>query len=157
MGLETVDLNGLGIKLQTFLLVGEELLNILALISLKLNHLAHLSIDNDSAIASELLFNDLEDLLLVKFLGEALDSRQSLTTIALLDTDVYVVLRLLGLSCIFIRFGEGVKRFQIFDARHKRYLSLLWRVVLVLVVSSAQVLRESCLVTEDVDYVCDRL
>jgi hypothetical protein len=72
MGLETVDLwedmsvkrqgnqgmtglcylNGLGIKLQTLLLVGEELLNILALVSLKLNHLSHLSINDDGAIAS---------------------------------------------------------------------------------------------------------
>jgi len=92
MGLETVDLNGLGIKLQTLLLVGEELLNILALISLKLNHLSHLSINDDGAIASELLLDDLEDLLLIEFFGETLDSSQSLTTIALLNTDVYVVL-----------------------------------------------------------------
>jgi len=70
MGLETMDLekacvnwgkstvsdniylDSLGIKLETFFLVGEELLNILALISLKLNHLSHFSIDNDGAIAS---------------------------------------------------------------------------------------------------------
>jgi hypothetical protein len=45
-------LDGLGIKFQTLLLIGEELLNILALISLKLNHLPHLSIDDDGAIAS---------------------------------------------------------------------------------------------------------
>jgi hypothetical protein len=25
-----------------------------------------------------------------------------------LNTNVYVVLRLLGLSCVFVRFGEGV-------------------------------------------------
>jgi hypothetical protein len=45
-------LNGLGIKLQTLLLVGEELLNILALVPLKLYYLSHLSINDDSAIAS---------------------------------------------------------------------------------------------------------
>jgi len=45
-------LNSLGIKLQTLLLVGEELLNIFALITLKLNHLAHFAIDHDGAIAS---------------------------------------------------------------------------------------------------------
>jgi hypothetical protein len=44
-------LNGLGIKFQAFLLVGEELLNILALISLKLNHLPHLGVHDDGAIA----------------------------------------------------------------------------------------------------------
>jgi hypothetical protein len=52
MGLETMDLDGLGIKFQALFLVGEELLDILALISLKLNHLPHLSIDDDGAIAS---------------------------------------------------------------------------------------------------------
>lgn len=48
----TIYLDGLGIKLQTFFLVGKELLNILALVSLELNHFSHLSIDDDSAIAS---------------------------------------------------------------------------------------------------------
>lgn len=45
-------LDSLSIKLQALLLVGEEFLNILALISLKLDHLSHFSIDNDGAIAS---------------------------------------------------------------------------------------------------------
>jgi len=49
---DNIYLDSLGIKLETFFLVGEELLNILALISLKLNHLSHFSIDNDGAIAS---------------------------------------------------------------------------------------------------------
>lgn len=52
MDLETVDLDGLGIELQTFLLVDQELLNIFALVSLKLNHLSHLSVVDDGAIAS---------------------------------------------------------------------------------------------------------
>jgi hypothetical protein len=34
---------------------------------------------------TELLLDDLEDLLLIKFLGETLDSRQSLATIALYE------------------------------------------------------------------------
>jgi len=111
MGLETMDLDGLGIKFQAFLLVSEELLNILALVSLKLNHLPHLSIDDDGAIASKLLLDDLEDFLLVKLLGKTLDSGQSLTTIALLNTNVYVILRLLCLSRILVGFGEGIKGF----------------------------------------------
>lgn len=45
-------LDSLGIKFQAFLLVGEELLNILALIALELDHLPHLSVDDDGAIAS---------------------------------------------------------------------------------------------------------
>lgn len=45
-------LDGLRIQLEAFLLVGQELLDILTLISLKLNHLTHLSVRDDGAIAS---------------------------------------------------------------------------------------------------------
>jgi hypothetical protein len=93
-------LDSLHVQGQAFLLIGEKFLNILALIALKLNHLSHLCIDDDGAIASlklldssddileltrhtELFLDDLEDLLLVEFLRETLDSCQSLTTIAL--------------------------------------------------------------------------
>jgi hypothetical protein len=80
-------LNDLGIQFQPLLLVGEKFLHILALVPLKLDHLPHLTVVHDGAIASyqisislgsaslavlemltELLLNDLEDLLLVKFL-----------------------------------------------------------------------------------------
>ena len=80
---ETVDFNGLGIKSQTLLLIYQELLDIFALVSLKLNHLTHLRVCDDGAIASELLLDDLEDLLLVELLGQALDGGQSLATITL--------------------------------------------------------------------------
>lgn len=46
-----MDLDGLGIQLETLLLVGQELLNIFTLITLQLNHLAHLTIGDDGAIA----------------------------------------------------------------------------------------------------------
>lgn len=46
-----MDLDGLDIQLKTFLLVGQKFLNILALVSLELNHLAHLSVADDGAIA----------------------------------------------------------------------------------------------------------
>ena len=46
-----MDLDGLGVELQTILLVGQEFLNILSLISLKLDHLSHLRIVDDGAIA----------------------------------------------------------------------------------------------------------
>jgi hypothetical protein len=79
-----VYLYGLCIELEA-ILGDEELLNILALISLQLNHLAHLTVVDDRAIASELLLDDLKDLLLVELLGQALDCGQSLATIALCD------------------------------------------------------------------------
>ena len=90
--LETVDLDGLGIQLQALLLVDQELLHILALVALQLDHLSHLRVVDDGAIARELLLDHLEDLLLVEFLGQALDRGQCLATIALLDADVNVVL-----------------------------------------------------------------
>lgn len=51
MGLETVDLDGLAIKTEALLLVGEEVLNVLSLITLELDHLSHLGVGNDGAIA----------------------------------------------------------------------------------------------------------
>jgi hypothetical protein len=81
--LETVHLHGRGLETQTFLLVREELLNILALIALELDDLTHLGVAHDGAIASKLLLDHLEDLLLVELLGETLDSRQGLATVAL--------------------------------------------------------------------------
>lgn len=118
MDLETMDLDGLSIKLEAFLLIGEELLNIFALITLKLNHLSHLAVDDDSAIASKFLLDDLEDLLLIELLGKTLDGCQSLTTIALLNTNVNVILRLLGLSCVFVGLGEGVESLKVLNG-HK--------------------------------------
>jgi len=117
IGLESMDLDGLWIKLQTVFLIREEVLNILALIALELNHLSHLGVNDNGAIASKFLLDDLKDLLLIEFLRETLDSCQSLTTIALLNTDVDVVLRLLDVSCIFVGFGEGVKRLEVVDRR----------------------------------------
>jgi hypothetical protein len=45
-----VDLDGLGVELQT-VLAGKEILEILALVALELDHLAHLSIVDDGAVA----------------------------------------------------------------------------------------------------------
>ena len=48
--LETVDLDGVGIKLKT-VLGSEEFLHCLTLVTLELNHLAHLGVSDDGAIA----------------------------------------------------------------------------------------------------------
>ena len=80
--LETMDLDGLRIQLQPFLLIDQEFLHIFALVALELDHLAHLRVVDDGAIAGELLLDHFEDLLLVELLGKALDCGQSLTTIA---------------------------------------------------------------------------
>ena len=64
-----MDFAGLRVKPKTFLFVGEKFLHIFALVSLKLNHLAHFSIRDDGAIAGEFFLDDLQDLLLVELLG----------------------------------------------------------------------------------------
>ena len=56
-------------------------MDIFTLVPLQLNHLAHLSVVDDGAIAGEFLLDDLEDLLLVELLGKALHGGQSLATI----------------------------------------------------------------------------
>ena len=81
--MENTNLDGLSIQFKALLLIDQEFLDILALITLKLNHLTHLTVIDDSAIASKFLLDDLENLLLIEFLGQSLNSRQSLTTIAL--------------------------------------------------------------------------
>jgi len=113
--LETMNFDGLSIQFEA-IFGDQKLLNIFALITLKLNHLTHLTVRDDCAIASELLLDDLEDLLLVKLLWETLDRSQSLTTIALLDTDVDVILGLLRFPSIVVGLREGVKGFEVLDS-----------------------------------------
>ena len=52
MTIQSLYLDCLSVKLQTFLLVDQELLHVFALISLQLDHLTHLSIVDNGAIAS---------------------------------------------------------------------------------------------------------
>jgi hypothetical protein len=83
VGLEAVDLYRLSVEAQAVLLVGHKVLDVLALVALELDHLAHFRVGDDGAIAGKLLLDDLEDLLLVELLRQALDRRQRLATIAL--------------------------------------------------------------------------
>ena len=110
-----MDLNGLGVKLEAVHFVDEEVVNVLALVSLQLDHLTHLTVVDGSAIAGEFLLDDLEDLALIEFLRQALNSGQGFTSISLLDTNMDVILRLFGLSGILVGFGEGVVGLEVFD------------------------------------------
>lgn len=118
LDLKSMDFNGFGVKFQPLLFVDQELLDIFALITLKLDHLTHLRIINDGAITSEFLLDNLEYLFLVELFGQPLNSSQGLATIALLDPDMDVILRLLGFPSVFVGFGEGVEGLEIFDG-HK--------------------------------------
>jgi len=98
-GLETVDFDGLLVEAKTLGLADQKFANLAALVALKLDHLAHalgLGGGDDRAIASEILLEDLENFLVVKLGRNALDRGQGLASIALLDTDMEVLL-LLGL------------------------------------------------------------
>jgi hypothetical protein len=57
---------------------------------------------------TELFLDHFENLLLVKLLRQTLDGCQSLTTIALLDADVDVILGLLRFPSIVVGLREGV-------------------------------------------------
>lgn len=114
-GLESVDLDGLGVEFKAILLVNQEFLDIFALITLELDHLAHLGVIDNGAIASEFLLDDLQDLLLVKLFRKTLDRSQGLTSIALLNTYMDIILCLLGFSCVFVGLGEGIVGLEIFD------------------------------------------
>jgi hypothetical protein len=76
-------LDRLSIETESLLLVGQEVLDVFALIALELDDFAHLGIAYDGAIAGKLLFDHFEDLLLVKLLRKTLDGRQGLAAIAL--------------------------------------------------------------------------
>lgn len=86
--LETVHLHGFARDGETGLLVSQEGADVVALVALKLDDIADLFVVHDGAIASELLLDDLEDLLQVEFARDAGHGSQCLTTITLLDADL---------------------------------------------------------------------
>ena len=66
-------LYSLAIKTKSLLLIHQKLLNIFTLIPLQLNHLAHLRVIDNVAIAGKLLLDHAQNLLLVELLWKALD------------------------------------------------------------------------------------
>lgn len=86
--LETVHLHGFGGDGETGLLVGQEGANIVALVALELDDISNFFVVHDGTIAGEFLLDDLEDLLEIKFAGDAGHGGQGLATISLLDADL---------------------------------------------------------------------
>jgi len=85
--LETVDLDSR--LLQAVL--NEERSDLGALVALELDDLAHFLVVDERSVAGEFLLERLEELLGVVFLGQALERRQRLPSITLLDTNVDVL------------------------------------------------------------------
>ena len=111
-----MDLDCFCVETEAFLLIGQEVLDVLSLVALELDDLAHFGVAHNGAIAGKLLLDHFEDLLLVEFLGETLHGRQGFAAIALLDTNMNVVLlSLFDLAGIFIRFRERVEGLKVLD------------------------------------------
>ena len=70
------------------LVLDDEFLELLALVALQLDHLPHLLVVDDGAVAVHALLARLEHLLHVDLGVEALDRRDALAPVALLDADV---------------------------------------------------------------------
>jgi len=114
-----MDLDGLGVYLET-ILVGEEILDSIALVTLELDHIAGFVIVDDGSVAGKLLFDDLEDFLQVELGRNALDGSQGFTTIALLNADMDVgsnsLLRDLS-SVLVLSIRERIERLEVLDLR----------------------------------------
>jgi len=106
-----VDLDVVAVDLQ---LVDQEALELLALVTLELDHLASLVVD-DGAIAGKLLLDNLENLLEVQHTWQSLHGGQSLASIALLDAYVDLLLDLSLASVVPVDISEGIEGLEIFD------------------------------------------
>jgi len=95
--------------------IGKEVHNLCAMIALKLDHLPHVLILNDGAIASIFLLESFQESFRIVLFGQPLDSRQGLATVALLDANMDVIL---GLSITNV-VGERIINLEIFDG-HKQ-------------------------------------
>jgi len=116
-----MDLDDGGVNGQTVLFVGKEVLDGVSLVSLELDHITGFLVGHDGAIARELLLDDLEDLLQVKFGWNASDRSEGLPAVALLKPymDVVLVLALLGLPGILIlSIREGIETLEVLDVGH---------------------------------------
>lgn len=105
------------LNVQPILLVDQKLIDMLPLITLKLNHLPQLRIMDEVAIACKFLPQRLEDFLRVELLGQALDSSQSLPAVAFLNPNMNEAWRLiLGLvPCVFVSISERVGCLEVFE------------------------------------------
>lgn len=84
----------------------EESVHLLALVTLKLNHLAEVSVVDDSAITAELLLELLQHFLVVEALIDTLNGCQTFAAVTLLHANMNVVL----VGALFrFRVGERVK------------------------------------------------
>lgn len=58
------------------------------MVTLQLNHFSEFFVFNNGSVASEFLFENLQNFLGVEFLGETLDGCECLSTVSLLNANV---------------------------------------------------------------------
>lgn len=106
-----------GLNVQPSLLVDQKLIDILPLIALELDHLPHLRIIDNVAIACEFSPQRLEDFLRVELLGQTLDSSQCLTVVALLNPNVHEGWSPIAslVPRVSVGIGERVDRLEILE------------------------------------------
>jgi len=90
IGLETVDLDILLVDSKT-IFGGDEIVDLGALVSLQLDDLAEGFVGSDTAVAGKIFSEGFQNTFRIEIGGKALYSRQCLTTIALLDTNMNIV------------------------------------------------------------------
>lgn len=114
-----MDLDAVLWERKTFF-VDHEFKRIFTLITLKLDDLAGFFVGNDGAVAGEGLLHEFEDFLEFVSVWNTLDGSQSLTTIALLNTNVNVLGILLArgfllaFACV-VGVRERVEGFEVLD------------------------------------------
>ena len=89
--------------------LNEEVRNVLALITLKLDNLSKLLVMHNIAIAAELFLQVFQDLLIAELFPQPLHCRQTLLPIPLLYADMHILLRPGGISiCSLSKWVETV-------------------------------------------------
>jgi len=103
-------------------LFGEEGRNLEALVTLELDHLTHLFVFDEGAVASKLLLEGFQEFLEIVLFGQALEGGQGFPSIALLNANVDVILLrpnvLVSKGVAFI--SEGIVGSKVLNAHTTR-------------------------------------
>lgn len=101
-------------------LINEKVLDGNTLVALELQDIAVLGIFDNCTVSGEIFLPLFQDNFVVVLFGDSLDSCQGLSTISLLQSDVYIILGVVTFSTSLTNTGisKGVVAFEVFDG-HK--------------------------------------
>lgn len=104
----------------------QELADVLALVTLELDHFSIFWMLDDGTIAGKFLLKRLHQFLFIVIISDPLDSGKGLPAVPLLDSYMYIILsagrkQVITLTCI----SKGVERVEVLDSGHTiRFLFL---------------------------------